>query len=747
MFPGLAAEHVSARAVIERLGADHRRIDPLLERGDQAFAQLPQTDGALAVVGELTELLDPHLTLEEAELFPFLRSAKEFPPPPNDEVAELYAQGFSWAMHGIARGLRSALPARAGQRRRGCRADPDPRRRVAATLRVGALSRFSSDCHACPLHARLRAMVEVDAVDRFATRFLGGAVLGLSLSASVACASDDAGTVRNMAGVGGGSSGSGAATAGASGRAAGGTSGTGGSASGAGGGGGNGLVAGAGGTSGSGAAEGGAGSGGAGGPGADAGTGGIATGGLGGGGAGGSGGTGEVVDTVTRTASTYMFRHFPIETNAEGVWNGPTAPGTQATTTTYDTVILENGYLKVTILPSYGGRVLSIVHKPTNRELLYQNPIGTPYLMQEDIFYYDYLVIMGGIFPSFPEPEHGKYWNQPYEFEVVSESAQAITIRMSRQDDRDLAAGVPARYDVGRTDVLVQVEVTLSAGSSALELHTTLTNTRPSAVPNFEYWTVTTLAPGSTPGQTKIPLATRILAQMNQVHLLESSWPWFADAETRVSGEIFQWNNLSRFENWTDQGTAFANPNYSANWSGLSNDENDTNVLRVSDNLQTPGLKLWTFGKQSLDIDVNDGAEWLRPTIEMWHGITPEFWARDTLAANEVRAWNERYFATLGLPEITGASDYGAAYLSSSVSGADTVLNVAATVTLPNQTVKAILRVNDSVVSQTNVLVAAAEATTVSATVPTSTIPAGASFEVEFLRGDQVLLSAQRTLP
>ncbi|HXS31367.1 MAG TPA: DUF5107 domain-containing protein, partial [Steroidobacteraceae bacterium] len=285
----------------------------------------------------------------------------------------------------------------------------------------------------------------------------------------------------------------------------------------------------------------------------------IGTAGAAGGAAAGSGGVG---DAVTRTSSTFAFQHFPVETNSSGVWSGAATPGKQATSTTYDTVILENRYLKVTLLPSYGGRILSIVHKPTGRELLYQNPIGTPYLMQEDIFYYDYLVIMGGIFPSFPEPEHGKYWNQPYKFEVISESPEAITVRMSRRDDQDLAAGVPTRYDVGRTDILVELDVTLRAGRSSLQLDTKLTNTRTSAVPKFEYWTVTTLAPGSVPGQTAIPKNTRIIAKMDQVHLLESSWAWFGKAEERVNGEVFKWNNLSRFENWVEQGTAFANPSY-----------------------------------------------------------------------------------------------------------------------------------------------------------------------------------------
>ena len=102
VFPNLASSHASVRGTIETLGADHRRIDPLLERGDQAFAELPKTEAATTVVRELRSLLDPHLALEEAELIPFLRDAREFPAPPNDEMAEMYAQGFSWAMDGIA---------------------------------------------------------------------------------------------------------------------------------------------------------------------------------------------------------------------------------------------------------------------------------------------------------------------------------------------------------------------------------------------------------------------------------------------------------------------------------------------------------------------------------------------------------------------------------------------------------------------------------------------------------------------
>jgi hemerythrin-like domain-containing protein len=102
MFPNLAREHESVRATIERLGADHRRMDSLLERGDAAFAELGNPQSAIGVVVELQTLLDSHLSTEEAELVPFIRDAKSFPAPATEAEADVYANGFAWAMHGIA---------------------------------------------------------------------------------------------------------------------------------------------------------------------------------------------------------------------------------------------------------------------------------------------------------------------------------------------------------------------------------------------------------------------------------------------------------------------------------------------------------------------------------------------------------------------------------------------------------------------------------------------------------------------
>jgi hypothetical protein len=102
MFPSMREQHAELANVIAGLSADHHKIDPLLERGDAAFAKLPETGAALALVTELTQLLTPHLATEEAEIIPHIRAAKSFPAPPDDSMAGMYADGFAWSSHGVA---------------------------------------------------------------------------------------------------------------------------------------------------------------------------------------------------------------------------------------------------------------------------------------------------------------------------------------------------------------------------------------------------------------------------------------------------------------------------------------------------------------------------------------------------------------------------------------------------------------------------------------------------------------------
>ncbi|MFF8369399.1 DUF5107 domain-containing protein [Streptomyces lydicus] len=52
--------------------------------------------------------------------------------------------------------------------------------------------------------------------------------------------------------------------------------------------------------------------------------------------------------------------------------------GRERRSTDLDAVVLENDRLRATVLPGLGGRVHSLHHKPTGRELLYRNPVLQP---------------------------------------------------------------------------------------------------------------------------------------------------------------------------------------------------------------------------------------------------------------------------------------------------------------------------------------------------------------------------------
>src|SRR5207247_4784459 len=91
---------------------------------------------------------------------------------------------------------------------------------------------------------------------------------------------------------------------------------------------------------------------------------------------------------------------------------------------TFKTYVLENRYLRVTLVPEFGGRILSIIYKPTGHEQLYRTQVGVPFGIESGNFYYGWLMVYGGIFPTLPDAEHGKTWLKPWNFAVAQQGAR-----------------------------------------------------------------------------------------------------------------------------------------------------------------------------------------------------------------------------------------------------------------------------------------------------------------------------------
>ena len=323
---------------------------------------------------------------------------------------------------------------------------------------------------------------------------------------------------------------------------------------------------------------------------------------------------------------------------------------------TFDAWVMENEYLKVTIVPEFGGRILSMIYKPTGREELYQNPIGIPYLIDRGVFYYDWLMIYGGIFPTFPEPEHGKTWLLPWDFEIVEETADKVTIVMSITDDIDNAA--PRQYTVGKTGVEAKFYVTLRAGRAAVDTRIELTNTTGSDT-DFEYWTNVGFAPGSKVGDPATNEHAIIVTPAEQIRI-PGFYDHIAEDEQQIgSNGVYEFDALREFQNWSDEGIAYAYPDVSdTTFWGVINTEFNEGLIRIADNSITKGLKMWTFGyPQSSAINPFRSDDYDRPMIELWAGLTEEFWIRDTFPGNETIAFEETYAPSINMQNVTHANE------------------------------------------------------------------------------------------
>lgn len=404
--------------------------------------------------------------------------------------------------------------------------------------------------------------------------------------------------------------------------------------------------------------------------------------------------------TLSLTDSTVTFDHFGYTLNANNSMQ--TVDRNNIVATVYPTKVIENDYLKVTLLPEFGGRILSIVYKPTGHDLLFQNPVGTPYGINEGNFYYNWLMVYGGIFPTFPESEHGKTWLLPWDYRIVEQNEDKISVEMSLTDNIAPSGSIPpGKFNNGQTGIRCVATVTVYKDKSYVDLGIKLVNTKNQTV-NYEYWTGATVAPGSEPGDTRVSRNSEMIVPIEKVHSRNDWWPWMGtvDEPTGDGAGIFKYGNLATFGNWEDMGIAYAYPKVDKSWWGVINHDNEEGILRIADNhTYTPGLKFWTWGAdRSYSANPRNYSDVARPYIEMWAGSTLEYLQDATLAAGQEKSWVESYIPTVGLSKITYANKDAAVSMDFATDAASGEVSFNADIftTHPDEQLKAVFKLGGS---------------------------------------------------
>ena len=184
----------------------------------------------------------------------------------------------------------------------------------------------------------------------------------------------------------------------------------------------------------------------------------------------------------------------------------------------------------------------SIIYKPTGNDLLYTNPVGTPYgngtAPGSSPFYNGWLMVYGGVFPTFTEAEHGKYWFVPWDYEV-NELDDRVEVKISKTDTFDLP-GHPSRFPYGITGLKITVTYTITKTSPVASMKVLIENNT-STSKQFEYWTCTTLAPGGStdPWGTSLTAAAAEtdIVSPNPIIQQYSGYTWMRQQETQASAD------------------------------------------------------------------------------------------------------------------------------------------------------------------------------------------------------------------
>ena len=168
-------------------------------------------------------------------------------------------------------------------------------------------------------------------------------------------------------------------------------------------------------------------------------------------------------------------------------------------------------------------------------------------------------------------------------------------------------------------------------------------------------------APGSLLGNTALNDSYEIVADIDA--LAPPRLAPGAPYGISNNGTDTNWDSVKFFRNHERDGIAYPDPNIAhSNFWGAINQDKKEGFFRVADNTLTPGLKIFTFGHDNTlntnpEGETNNQLNWERPAVELWAGVSNQFFVPATLAANTFFHIEASYSPSVGMASVTHASD------------------------------------------------------------------------------------------
>lgn len=283
---------------------------------------------------------------------------------------------------------------------------------------------------------------------------------------------------------------------------------------------------------------------------------------------------------------------------------------------TYQLIILENEYLEVSVLPELGGRVYQCIHKPTRQPIFYNNTVIKPTHWGPEKM--GWWLAAGGMEWAFPVEEHGYLSAEPWDYTFWPRPDGGVTVRVSNAEKT--------------RGLRVSVSISLSPEARYFEIAPRIEN--PGAEPqSYQFWLNAMLAlGGGVPPETKFVIP----AQIAYIHSSgEDSLPG--------PGGTVSWQEnggLAYYANWPVSWLGLFFAPLTDNIAEVYNEAAEIGIRRAFDPMATPGLKLFAFGTE---FDTGTYTDDSSRYVELWGGVTQDFWTYSELGPGQVVTWSEQW--------------------------------------------------------------------------------------------------------
>jgi len=288
----------------------------------------------------------------------------------------------------------------------------------------------------------------------------------------------------------------------------------------------------------------------------------------------------------------------------------------------FTSVVLDNGLLRVTVLPDFGGHILSVRDLRNDREVFYHNlPLKFGLIALRGAWY------SGGLEFNFPQVGHTVTTNDPLAWHLTENSDGSATLYLG---------GIERLTRMAWT-----ASVTLRPNDWRLHTRIWLFNRTP-FWHRIYFWTNV----GVTARED-----FRFLLPCTKVF----SWWWGAQGVANFP--IQDGADLSLYVTHKRPTDLFAK-DLRADWFGCYYEQLDYGVLHYANRFEVQGRKLWTWGT------AEHGAWWINllsdkgePYCEIQSGRFVHQGVHRLMPPRAVETWSEAWFPVWGIGGVVHASD------------------------------------------------------------------------------------------